>query len=213
MSLVHKVLAFVDAARRSPANAASPEWLGSLEADAFDSLDGAFFALNAPVAPLTWEVRTILPGDTLTSDRIPFDFPHPVEIVGMRSIVAPIPGQAAGLIDPSAPTGLATDVVDVQLDLDKQEYVTFAEGVSTPGGPNNSNFISLSAIDVQVPRIQCLRLTSARPQIGFTFQWKLGIGGFTWQDSVISVAMFIRDITGMMGQNVPSQTQQYTNRR
>jgi hypothetical protein len=203
MSLASRVLSYIDAVRRSPANGSSPEWLGTLEADAFNSLDGAFFALNAPVAPLTWEVRTILPGTQLTSDRIPFDFPHPVEILGFRSVVAPIPGGAG--IDPGSVTGLGTDVVDCQLDLDKSEFVTFAEGVSTPGGPNNSNMVTLSALDIQAPRIQSLRLTSARPQIGFTFQWTLGIAT-PFQDSVIKVAMYIRDITGMMGVNVPSQT-------
>jgi hypothetical protein len=212
VSLVHRVLQYVDAARRSPAQASSPEWLGSLEADAFTCLDGAFFALNAPVAPLTWEVRTVMPGNQLQSARIPFDFPYPCEILGFRSVVAPFPGQALGLIDPSSVTGDGRDVVDVQLDIDKKAFVTFNEGDQPDQPttqPSQGSFVSLSSVDIQAPRIQALRLLSPRPQIGFTFQWSLGVT-VPFQDSLIKVAMFIREMRGM-GQSV-NVGQPYDNR-
>lgn len=192
-NLVHSVLRFVDAVRRSPASASSPEWIGSLEADAFESLDGAFFALNAPATIYRWMVRTIMPGGQLQTDRIPFDFPRPVEIIGFRSVVAPIPG-AAG-VDPGSITGLATDVVDVQLDVDNSELLSFERNVSAPGTPANSNFVLLSSVDVQAPALLCLRLTAPRPQLGFTFQWNLGVAT-PFADSLVSVAMFVRPLDG-----------------
>lgn len=191
MSLRRSVLDFVDAARRSPANASSPEWLGSLEQEAFDSLDGSFFALNAPVTTHTWQVRTILLGADAQSDRIPFEFPQPTEVLGFRSVVAPIPG-AAGL-DPGSITGLGSDVVDCQIDVDNSELLTFDRNVSAPGLPSNSNFVVLSALDIQAPRIFAAKLTAPRPVLGFTFQWSLGIAT-PFADSLITIAMFVREL-------------------
>lgn len=195
MGLRETVLRFVSAARKQPAQASSPEFLNALEVEAFRSLDGAFFALNAPVSVYTWQVRTIMSGTVLQTNRIPFDFPRPVQILGFRSVVAPIPGQAAGPLDPASITGLATDVVDCQIDVDNSEFTTFNRNTSAPGVPNNSNFVLLSALDEQVPRIFEMKLTAPRPQLGFTFQWNLGIGT-PWLDSLVTVAMFVRDLPG-----------------
>lgn len=180
--------------------------IGSLEADAFESLDGAFFALNAPATIYRWMIRTIMPGDQLQTDRIPFDFPRPVEIIGFRSVVAPIPGQGAPLIDPGSVTGLATDLVDVQLDVDNSELLSFERNVSSPGSPANSNFVLLSSVDVQAPALLCLRLTAPRPQLGFTFQWNLGVAS-PFMNSLVSVAMFVRPLDGGGAQmNKPLRT-------
>jgi hypothetical protein len=193
MSLRFKILSFIDAARRNPAQASNPEWLNSLEADAFSTLDGAYYAECAPVAPFTWEQRVILLGSDVRSERMPFRFPYAVQILGFRSVVAPLqPASPAGAIDPSSITGLATDIVDVLVDVNEENNLTSGNGITTPGGPNNGNFVTLSALDIQAPRLHAIDLVGESPDVGFTFRWKLGVDQF--QDSLISCAMYIRPL-------------------
>jgi hypothetical protein len=194
MSLRFKVLSFIDAARRNPAQASNAEWLNTLEADAFSTLDGAYYAECAPVAPFTWEQRVILLGSDIRSERMPFRFPYAVQILGFRSVVAPLqPANPSGATDPSSITGLGTDIVDVLVDVNEENNLTSGNGITTPGGPNNGNFVTLSALDIQAPRLHAIDLVGESPDVGFTFRWKLGVNQF--QDSLISCAMYIRPLS------------------
>jgi hypothetical protein len=194
MSLRFKVLSFIDAARRNPAQASNAEWLNTLEADAFSTLDGAYYAECAPVAPFTWEQRVILLGSDIRSERMPFRFPYAVQILGFRSVVAPLqPANPGGALDPGSITGLGTDIVDVLVDVNEENNLTSGNGITTPGGPNNGNFVTLSALDIQAPRLHAIDLVGESPDVGFTFRWKLGVNQF--QDSLISCAMYIRPLS------------------
>jgi hypothetical protein len=194
MSLRFKILSFIDAARRNPAQASNPEWLNTIEAAAFDTLDGAYYAECAPVAPFTWEQRVILLSGDIRSERMPFRFPYAVQILGFRSVVAPLqPANPGGAIDPSSITGLATDIVDVLVDVNEENNLTSGNGITTPGGPNNGNFVTLSSLDIQAPRLHCIDLVGESPDVGFTFRWKLGVNQF--QDSLVSCAMYIRPLS------------------
>jgi hypothetical protein len=202
------VLSFVNAVRGSPLQGSNPEWLDALEVQAFQSLDGAYFAEMAPVTPWTWEQRTILPGDELTSDRVPFRFPYAVEILGMRGVAIPITTTGAVLapaVDPSSVTGDALDILDVKIDINAQNFITNANGISTPGGPNDGNFVTISSLNIQAPRLHALKLDGESPDIGFTFRWSAGLLTFpsVWADTMIKMAMYVRPLPPAASYNVP----------
>jgi hypothetical protein len=182
-SLRWLVADFVSRVKASPADGSDPRLLARLSKAAEDSWDGAFATLAAPMAPLTWEVNALFPSSQPETQRIPFKFPWPVEIVGFRPSI--ISTDAAGI----APT-----LEDVQLELDAnlEKRPTAGQGVTTTVGGKDGTFVTLAAMGIQTPRLTGLRLTNASPDLGFTFRWKRGAN--VYNSALVSVAMYCRPL-------------------
>jgi hypothetical protein len=139
---------------------------------------------------MTWEVNTLMDGAVQQTSRQPFRFPRPVEIVGFFSTL---------VIDPDADNDLLTpslDVIGVQIDTDNQAYLTSSDGISTPAGGKSGTFVTLSAMDVQVPRVVGYKLRNPTPDIGFTYRWKVLTSATApvFKNAMVSTAMFARYI-------------------
>lgn len=184
MSLAYEVLRYINRSRRNPTDAGDPNLLARLEKYAKQAWEG-IVALHAPASPMTWETRMIMRGATQTSNRTPFRFPRPVEIVGFLPTLIPL--STGGASTPS------TDVLQVSIDTDNQNYLTSADGISTNAGGNVGPYVTLSAMSVQTPRIVGYKLENPTPDIGFTYRWGVDTsGGAVYADCIIAMAMFAR---------------------
>lgn len=185
MSIRSMVLEFLGRAQRSPRIATDPAEIEALRRRVLEDPSGGFGALVAPIAPMTWEQRVLLTGAAPQSERIPFKFPYAMEIVGMMGILEST-GAPGGAVLPTL------NSVDVQIDVNNQNFATSLEGVSTsvPGATRGGSFVSLAAVSIQAPRLTSLLLTSPAPEVGATFRWKRGAG--VYQDTLISLALFVR---------------------
>jgi hypothetical protein len=183
-SLAYTVLDFIDRLRKQPDAATDPRLLARLERFARESWDGAFVALHAPMAPLTWEARALLPSASPETNRIPLRFPRPVEILGFFPTV----------IDTDAATGVShtLNTLDVSLDINATDRVTSGEGVSTAAGGTAGTFVTLAALGIQAPRLVGLKLRNSNPDMGFVFRSKRGSGVFN--SALVTVATFARYI-------------------
>ncbi len=186
MSLAYEVLRYVDRATSDPSSAGDHRLLGRLEKYAKEAFEG-IVALHAPASPMSWEVTSILRGNTQQSNRVSFRFPRPVEIVGFFPIVIPILPAAGGATVPT------TDSIAVQIDTDNQNYLTSGDGISTNLGGSAGSFVTLSMMGVQVPRVLGYKLRNPTPDIGFTHRWKLDIGAPNiFRDVIISMGIYAR---------------------
>jgi hypothetical protein len=184
MSLAFEALKYINRARRNPADAGDPNLLARLEKYAKQAWEG-IAALHAPASPMTWEVRMKMLGSVQTSNRTPFTFPRPVEIVGFLPTIITITNGA--LITPNS------DVLQVSIDTDMQQNLTSGEGISTNAGGNVGPYVTLSAMSVQTPRILGYKLENPKPNIGFTFRWALDVsGGAVYEDCIVALAMYAR---------------------
>ena len=193
------ILSFVAAARRDPMAATATPRLDAIEAVALNDLSDGFTALTAPTTDKTWEIRAQLPGAGTDTGRITFDFPWAVDVCGMNPVVTPVRPIGAGLAIPT------TDDIDVQLDIDRVDNLTTADGISTVGGNGGNNFVTLTHIGVFLPRILALLLHWAKPVVGFTFRWKQPPAGSPivpiFADAIICVGMFAYKYTGEQSSN------------
>jgi hypothetical protein len=187
MSLGYECLRFVDRVRRDPSAGSDPRLLARLEKYAKEAFEG-IVALHAPASPMTWETVSILRGSSLTGPRTPFRFPRPVEIVGFFPTVLPILPASGGATVPT------TDSIACQIDTDNQNYITSGDGISTNAGGTAGNFVTLSALSVQVPRVVGYKLRNPTPDIGFTFRWKIdpGASPFIMRDVIIGMVIYAR---------------------
>jgi hypothetical protein len=177
-------LKYIGRARRNPSDAGDPNLLARLEKYAKQAWEG-IVALHAPASPMTWETRMIMRGATQTSNRTPFRFPRPVEIVGFLPTLVVL--STGGAITPS------TDILQVSVDTDNQNYLTSGDGVSTNAGGNVGPYVTLSAMSVQVPRVVGYKLENPTPDIGFTYRWAQDVsGGAVYKDCIIAMAMYAR---------------------
>ena len=147
--------------------ALDPKMWQKLLDSAVDDMSDGYNTLTSPVAPWTAEVKMTLPGADSGGGtaRIPMEFPYPVIVVGFRPVVIPVFPVPMGV------TLATTDDIDVQMDINLQAELnqTFAiAGVATTQG---NNFVTLSGIGIQVPRLFGAALTDPRPTIGFTCRW------------------------------------------
>ena len=167
MSLAYEALRYVDRALKDPAWAGDPNALRRLANYAKEAFEG-IVALHAPVSPMSWELNTFLDGAAPASQRNSFKFPRPVEVIGFFSslVVSPAEDQE-GFLTPSL------DVIAVQIDSDNQAYLTSADGISTIAGGKAGTFVTLAAMDVQVPRLVGYKLRNPSPVLGFTYRWKI----------------------------------------
>lgn len=185
------VLSFVRNARANPASASAVDELRALERAAQDTTDEGFVALTAPKSPWTWEVRTTLPSNsTGGSNRVPFQFPYAVNVVGLRpSVVAVKPLAAgAGQVIPTL------EDIDVLLDVNNTARLTGNDGATTGGGAGANGFVTLGSIGIQTPRILGLEVEGdARPELGFTFRWKQAppaAAPFFYESAIVAVAIY-----------------------
>lgn len=188
MSLAFEALRFVQRAYQNPSDASNPALLERLKKSAENAWEG-IVALHAPASPMTWQSRAMILGAVQQTNRVSFRFPRPVEIVGFLPILTVIPSDDDTLQTPS------TDVIDVQIDTDNQNYMTNSSGVSSNAGngSNSSPFVVLSGMSVQVPRIVGYKLRTPTPDIGFTYRWTLSVAdGAIYNDCLISMVMYAR---------------------
>ncbi len=183
MSLGYEVLRFVSRVKKQPQDGSDPRLLARLEKYAQEAFEG-IVALHAPASPMTWEVSVTLDGDNQTTNRVPFRFPRPVEIVGFKPTL---------VVYGTGHTTPTIDDIACSIDTDNQNYITSGEGVSTPAGGTAGPFVTLSALSVQTPRVVGYKLRNPTPDIGYTFRWKQDVsGGAVYNDTLISMAMYAR---------------------
>ncbi len=192
------VVDFVNLARKKPALASDPGELDNLEKAALTSFTGAYGALSVPIAPETWEARTIFLGGAaagnFTSERIQIDVPYPVMIVGMYASLSV-------LTTGNATTPTLNDI-DVTLDLNKKEYMTDLQGnstaTSTAGGgtpTRDGTWVTLAAMSTnnqQGGRLLGWILPFKTAQIGITFKWTQGPG--IYKDTIVKLALYVRPL-------------------
>lgn len=146
----------------------------------------AYVAQMAPVAWRTWESTTTIAGAAPESPGANLEYPHPVEVVGMYPVVvvaapnAPAPGFVVPTLD---------DLL-VSVNWDQEQQATANQDQTAQSG--RSSFVTASSLSVLVPRLWAIRLESPKPVMNFTWRWKQGVGIF--QDSIVSVATFVRPI-------------------
>lgn len=183
------VLDFVNLGRRKPALASDPNELDSLENAALTSFQGAFGALHAPIAPLTWEARTLFLSATATSERIALDIPFPCMFVGAYVWAEPING-ASGVV----PT---TNSIDVTIDLNVHEYMTNTQGTTTPTPTStparDGTFTTLASLGVNGgARLWGWVIPYRTAQIGVTFRWKQGAN--VYANSHVGISFYARNL-------------------
>ncbi len=179
------VLDFVNLAKRKPAMASDPGELENLEQAALTSFQGAFGAMHAPIAPMSWDARTLFQGATAVSERVQLDIPFPCMLVGAFAWVEPI---GTGAVIPT------TTSIDVTIDLNSHEYMTQAQGTTTPfigaQQQRDATFATLAALSVQAPRLMGWVIPYRTAQLGVTFRWKRGAN--VYQDSHVGLVFYAR---------------------
>lgn len=192
------VLEWISRVRQKPVLASDPDELRMLEQKARADWGGSFAAQNSAIAPYTWEQRIILPAATAQTTRINFRLPFAVEIVGFIPTLEDTQVAAGGIIP-------SLNSVDVQIDLNSNEFLTTANGVTTTAAPGQlgGTFVTLSTISLQAQRLFAVRMLAPNPDLGFTFRWKRGAG--VYRDTLITIAMLCRRIgTGTAFEMNPS---------
>jgi hypothetical protein len=194
------VLDFINAAKASPKMATDPDVLARLEDAAMKSFTGAFGAMSIPIAPETWEVRTVFLGGTaggnFVSERVQLDVPFPVMVVGLYPSLSVLTTGGA-----TVPT---LNDIDCQLDLNLHEYMTDIQGNTTAQNAvpsatatptRDGNFVTLAALgtaNTQGGRLIGWVVPYRTAQIGITFRWKQG--GGVYKDTIVSLAFDVRPL-------------------
>ena len=190
MSLKQDVFDYVNLARKRPALASDPNTLDALENDALTSFDGAMGALYAPIAPLSWESRTLFLGNSPTSERIQTMIRGPVMVVGAYTWVEVLAtNSSSGSVAPT------TNSIDCTVDLNVNEYATNAQGTTTPvvgaTGQRDGTFVTLAALGVNGgQRLWGWIIKSPTAQLGVTFRWKQG--GTIYKDAHVGITWYVR---------------------
>jgi len=181
------VLDFINAARRRPAMASDPSELYNLEQAALTSFQGAFGAQHAPIAPMSWEARTLFLGANPVSERIQLDIPFPCMIVGAFASIEPTAGGGA-----TVPT---TSSIDATIDLNVHEYMTQVQGTTTvlaagAAPSRDGTFATLAALSVQAPRLMGWVIPYRTAQLGITYRWKQGAN--IYQNAHVGLCFYAR---------------------
>lgn len=187
VSLKESILDWIQFARRSPNGALDPKELAALEKEALRSRDGLYGGVYFPLAKYRWEVSVNLATADSESDRIPFQPPFPVRIVGMMPWVE---------VTGTGQTAPTTKSVLVDLDINESSQLTNAQGRVTTSAAKDGNFVTLASLGMSSPEGGPLgafdwRIETSVTAIGFTFKWKQAN---TYDDAIIGVTMFAHDI-------------------
>lgn len=188
------ILEYVNMARKRPQLASDPAELDRLEQAALTSFMGAFGALHAPIAPMTWEARTLFLGSTVggpfVSERIQLDVPFPCMIVGALPSLSQLGSGAGALVS-------TLNDIDVSIDLNNHEYMTQAQGTTTPvvgaALTRDNTFVTLASLGAgiaQGARLLGWTIPYRTAQIGVTYRWAQGGGVF--KDAHVKIAFFAR---------------------
>ena len=172
--LKQAILDYINMARRKPQLASDPDELANLENAALTSMDGAFAAQTAPVAPYSWEARTLFLASQAVSERIQLDIPFPCQLVGAYASLSPInPGEGA-----IAPT---VDDIDCTIDLNTHEYMTNTQGTVTvnPSAQlqRDGTFVTLGSLSnsrTGGSRLMAWVIPYRTAQLGIIYRWKQG---------------------------------------
>jgi hypothetical protein len=199
MSLVSRVIEYVNRANRQPALATDPGELDALMRAAREDEGDNFSVLASGKAPLSWEERVLLLSADGSSERVAFKFPYAMEVVGMFPVIEPLLPAQVALVPPTAMS------IDVQIDINNQNITTNLEGFSTtsPGAKRGGTFVTLAGISsVIANRMIALKLESPSPELGMTFRWKQQN---VYQDVIVGVQLFVRELDdGKKSSNVPN---------
>lgn len=189
MGLREIVRRFTSNAKNNPVGATDPRELEILERAIVPGPSDGFAALTSPMAPFTWEVRTLLLQTQPQTNRVKFEFPWRVNVVGLQATIVAVRG-AAPLALP-VPT---LDDVDVMVDINNSAFITGNDGTTTAAGQGGNNFVTLSTLTIQTPRLLGLALEGeSKPQLGFTFRWKqppLAGPVAIFESAIVTVAIF-----------------------
>lgn len=150
-----------------------------------------FAALHAPVAPFTWEVRSLINSTILETGRIPIHFNQPVEILGFKPTVI-LSGVALGGTR-RIPT---TNDLMILFDINQRERLTNRlESTSTAG--IGQAYVTLETFNVITPRLIRIRMQNEAPDVGIQYRWSQdpAPGGVPiYESAIVSLAFFCRYI-------------------
>jgi len=192
--LRRQVADFIARVRSRPVLGSDPAELEALTRAVRESTMDGFAAESAPVAPYRWEQRIQFLGSQLQSNREQFVFPFGVEVLGYIPTIVSLDTPPGAL----APT---IDDIDVAIDVNQQQYVTNANGVTTPGGTQGGNFITLRTIQILDAALFRLQIVGVNPVMGFTLRWKRGAN--IYQDAIVGIGIVARPLYNI-GTNVPA---------
>lgn len=190
-NLKQYILDYVNAARRRPAIASDPSELDNLEKAALTSFSGAFGATNAPIAPFTYEARTILLSSATVSERVEVLVPFPMMVVGVYPSLSVLTS-GAGTGTPSL------NDIDVTLDLNNKDFKTAVNGNTSTSATattptRDGQFVTLAALGTgnsNGARLLGWEIPYRTATIGATFRWKQGSG--VYHDTIVSLSLFTR---------------------
>jgi len=188
------VLEYVSRVKDSPSVGSDPAELNALVRAARNSADGSFATDAAPIAPYRWEQRFQMASAQAVTDRIPFTFPFGIEVLGFIPTICAL-ANPPGLLVPTL------NDIDISIDVNAQQFITSTQGVSTPGGTQGGNFITLATIQIIQQALFRLQIVGVNPVMGFTLRWKRGIN--VYQDSIVGIGIVARPLRDI-GTNVPA---------
>lgn len=179
---------FVQLARKDPAQASAPSILAKLDKESNRMFADAVCPRPVLLSTDKMEVSTVLKRTSLLSSaRIPFSFPIPVEIVGFSCYIRPTFDANEGpFTDPLEFATLADVLVSVDVN---NARIRTNQSQTTPGGPPGQ-FVTLESLDQKNSNtLSGLRIKNARPELGFTFRWKefTGANPVYWKSSAVTV--------------------------
>lgn len=147
-------------------------------------LSSAYVALQAPIAPLTWEAFGTLASNQEESEQLPITWPRPVQLIAIRPTIRPRSfAPSPPLVAPSLDDVLISVVIDRERQLTAQQL----PGTTSAAG---AQFVTASNLALGLPRLLGQDIQSPTPTVAFQFRWRQGANVFV--DCSVSVAVFAR---------------------
>lgn len=146
--------------------------------------EGRFVAMQAPMAPDTWEIKVPLAkADAQAEGSIRFD--RPIRIIGILPIVtltAAVGGDVAA----------TPDDLEVRLVVDGER--NFTQGNQDVATGQRADFVTLSAMGILTPRLVGRIITNPSPTVTATIKGKRGAGVYAPCD--VRLAFFTEYLEG-----------------
>ena len=179
--VLRRLASLLDAGKTSEAK----ELADAVTRDGGLLVSDAFVSLQAPIAPLTWEVFGTLPSNALESEQLPVKFPRPMQLIGVRPTIRPLRPDL-----PVPPLVVPTlDDVMCSIVIDQERQLTAQQNPATTTAAQ-SQYVTAGSLALGLPRLLCQDVRSPTPQFYFQFRWRQGINIFT--DCTVSMAVFAR---------------------
>lgn len=168
VQLASAVLRYLGEIRSNPALAVDPGRLAELERWASQEMGHNAIATSAPMAPLTWTLRTQLLATADESAVVELDtFGRPVEIVGF------LPSVLALQADPAVEPPLKA--FDVNISRTQGDTRNITSGNQTAENPAQQPLFSgLDAVSMTVGN-RLIALKIREPRANLSFQWRWAI--------------------------------------